>query len=162
VISLEFFTHFEKVVKQKRDKKLEAKYNSRQKLPRLNLKSLPMLNQVEKVYTPKAFELFQNEVEEVPPLSIINCNASQATHTYVVGCFNGHRTYKITWNPLDQNLSCSCRKFETFGILCRHALKIIDILDIKLILDEYITKIWKRDPMDERDFTKKDIESDIR
>jgi hypothetical protein len=40
-----------------------------------------MLNQVAKVYTPKAFELFQNEVEEVSPLSIIDHNASQATHT---------------------------------------------------------------------------------
>jgi zinc finger SWIM domain-containing protein 3 len=81
---LEFFTHFERVVKQKRDKELEAEYNSRQKFPRLNLKSSPMLNQVAKVYTPKAFELFQNEVEEVSPLSIIDHNASQATHTYVL------------------------------------------------------------------------------
>jgi hypothetical protein len=63
-----------------------------------------MLNQVAKVYTPKAFELFQNKVEEVLPLSIIDRNTSQATHTYV-GFFNGHRTYKITWNPLDQNVS---------------------------------------------------------
>jgi hypothetical protein len=35
------------------------------------------------------------------------------------------------WNPLDQTLSCSCRKFETFGILCRHALKILNVFDIK-------------------------------
>jgi zinc finger SWIM domain-containing protein 3 len=113
------------------------------------------------VYMPKAFELFQNEVEEIPQLSIIDCSVSQATHTYVVGCFNGHRTYKIIWNPSDQNLSCSCRKFETFGILCRHALKFFDVLDIKLIPDEYITKRWRRDARDEKNFTKKDIESDI-
>jgi zinc finger SWIM domain-containing protein 3 len=159
---LEFFTHFERVVKQKRDKELEAEYNSRQKLPRLNLKSSLMLNQVAKVYTPKTFELFQNEVEEVPPLSIIDCNTSQVTHTYVVGLFNGHRTYKITWNPLEQNLSCSCQKFETFGILCRHALKFFGVLDIKLIPDEYIIKRWRRDAKDEKNFTKKEIELDIR
>jgi zinc finger SWIM domain-containing protein 3 len=159
---LEFFTHFERVVKQKRDKELEAEYNSRQKLPRLNLKSSLMLNQVAKVYTPKTFELFQNEVEEVPPLSIIDCNTSQVTHTYVVGLFNGHRTYKITWNPLEQNLSCSCQKFETFGILCRHALKIFGVLDIKLIPDEYIIKRWRKDAKDEKNFTKKEIELDIR
>jgi zinc finger SWIM domain-containing protein 3 len=159
---LEFFTHFERVVKQKRDKELEAEYNSRQKLPRLNLKSSLMLNQVAKVYTPKTFELFQNEVKEVPPLSIIDYNTSQVTHTYVVGLFNGHRTYKITWNPLEQNLSCSCQKFETFGILYRHALKIFGVLDIKLIPDEYIIKRWRRDAKDEKNFTKKEIELDIR
>jgi zinc finger SWIM domain-containing protein 3 len=160
---LEFFTHFERVINQKRDKELEAEYNSRQKLPRLNLKSSPILNQVAKLYTPKVFALFQNEVEEVQPLSIINHNASQATHTYVVGVFNGHGEYKIMWNPLDQTLSCSCRKFETFGILCRHALKILDVLDIKLIPNRYITKRWRRDAKDEnaKHFTKKDIESDI-
>jgi zinc finger SWIM domain-containing protein 3 len=110
------------------------------------------------------FELFQNEVEEVPSLSIIDHNASQATHTYVVGIFNGHEKYKITWNPLDQTLSCSYRKFETFGILCRHALKILDVLDIKLIPDRYITKRWRRDAKYEnaKHFTKKDIKLDIR
>ena len=41
---VEFFTHFEIVVNQKWDKELEAEYNSRQKLPRLKLKSSPMLN----------------------------------------------------------------------------------------------------------------------
>jgi hypothetical protein len=67
------------------------------------------------------------------------------------------------WNPLDQTLSCSCRKFETFDILCRHALKILDVLDIKLIPDRYITKRWRRDAKDEnaKHFTKNDIESDI-
>jgi zinc finger SWIM domain-containing protein 3 len=161
---LEFFTHFERVVNQKRDKELEAEYDSRQKLPRLILKSSPILNQVTKLYTPKVFELFQNEVEEVPPLSIIDHNASQATHTYVVGVFNGHGGYKIMWNPLDQTLSCSCKKFETFDILCRHALKILDVLDIKLIPDRYITKRWRRDAKDEnaKHFLKEDIESNIR
>jgi hypothetical protein len=41
---LEFFTHFKKVVKQKRDKELEVANNIRQKLLRLNFKSSPMLN----------------------------------------------------------------------------------------------------------------------
>jgi zinc finger SWIM domain-containing protein 3 len=67
------------------------------------------------------------------------------------------------WNPLDQTFSSSCRKLETFGILYRHALKILDVLDIKLIPDRYITKRWRRDAKDEnaKHFTKKDIESDI-
>ena len=41
---VEFFTHFETVINQKKDKELEAEYNSRQKFPRLKLKSSPMLN----------------------------------------------------------------------------------------------------------------------
>jgi hypothetical protein len=75
---LKLFTYFERVIKEKRDKELEAEYNSKQKLLRLNFKSSPMLNEVAKVYKPKVFELFQNE--EVPPLSIIDCSASQVTY----------------------------------------------------------------------------------
>ena len=30
-------------------------------------------------------------------------------------------------NAEENNISLSCRKFETFGILCQHALKIIDV-----------------------------------
>ncbi|KAK4589136.1 hypothetical protein RGQ29_019930 [Quercus rubra] len=142
-----FFTHFETVVNQKRDKELEAEYNSRQKFPRLKLKSSPMLNQVATVYTPKLFDLFQTEVEEVMALSILEHNVSQ-THSYVVGVFNQYGKYEVMWNPLDETLSCSCRKFESFGILCRHGLKVLDVLDIKLIPNRYIMKRWRRDVKD--------------
>ncbi|XP_050264156.1 protein FAR1-RELATED SEQUENCE 5-like [Quercus robur] len=135
------------VVNQKRDKELEAEYNSRQKFPRLKLKSSPMLNQVATVYTPKLFDLFQSKVEEVMTLSILERNVSQ-THSYVVGVFNQNGKYEVMWNPLNEILSCSCRKFESFGILCKHGLKVLDVLDIKLIRNRYIMKRWRRDAKD--------------
>ena len=52
------------------------------------------------------------------------------------------------WNPLDKTLSYSCRKFLSFGILCRHDLKFFDVLDIKLIPNRYIMKMWRRDAKD--------------
>ena len=84
------------------------------------------------MYTPKLFDLFQTEVEEVMALSILERNVSQ-THSYVVGVFNQNGKYEIMWNPLDETLSCTCRNFESFGILYRHGLKVVDVLDIKLI-----------------------------
>ena len=119
-----------------------------------------MLNQVAKVYTPKVIEFFQNEVEEVPPLSIIDHDESQETHRYVVEIFNEHGKYNIMWNSSNQTLSCSCRKFETFGILCQYVLKILDMLDIKLIPNGYILKRWRSDAKDENEkqFLKNDIE----
>ena len=54
------------------------------------------------------------------------------------------------WNPLNETLSCTCRKFESFGILCRHGLKVFDVLDIKLIPNRYIMKRWRRDAKDGR------------
>ena len=106
-----------------------------------------MLNQVATVYMPKLFDLFQIEVEEVMTLSILECIVSQ-THSYMVGVFNQYGKYEVMWNPLDETLSCSCRKFKSFGILCRHGLKVLDVFDIKLIPNRYIMKKWKRDAKD--------------
>ena len=80
-------------------------------------------------------------------LSIPERNVSQ-THNYVVVVFNRYGKYEIMWNPLDETISCSCRKFESFGILCRHGLKVLDVLDIKLIPNRYIMKRWRRDAKD--------------
>ena len=122
-----------------------------------------MLNQVAIVYMPKLFDLFQTEVEEVMALSILERNVSQ-THSYVVGVFNQYGKYEVMWNPLDETLSCSCRKFESFGILCRHGLKVLDVLDIKLIPNKYIMKRWRRDAKDgsERNCTTHNIKPDTR
>ena len=158
---VEFFTHFEIVVNQKQDKELEANYNFKQKFPRLKLKSSSMLNQVATVYTPKLFDLFQIEVEEVMALSILERNVSQ-THNYVVGVFNQNGKYEVMWKPLDETLSCSCRKFESFDILCRHGLKVLEVLDIKLIHNRYIMKRWRRDAKDgsEKNCTTHNIKPD--
>ncbi|KAM3397648.1 hypothetical protein P3S68_001161 [Capsicum galapagoense] len=41
---------------------------------------------------------------------------------------------------------CSCKMFEFMGILCTHALKILDILNVKdMIPAYYILKMWTKD-----------------
>ena len=66
----------------------------------------------------------------------------------MVGVFNQYGKYEVMWNPLDETLSCSRGKFESFGILCRHGLKVLDVLDIKLIPNRYIMKGWRGDAKD--------------
>ena len=80
-------------------------------------------------------------------LSILEHNVSQI-HSYVVGVFNQNGKDEVMWNPLDETLSCSCWKFESFGILCSHGLKVLDV-SIKLIPNRYIMKKWRRDAKDE-------------
>lgn len=61
-------------------------------------------------------------------------------HEYIVGIFDESREYKVVCDPANQIISCSCRMLETFGILCCHALKFFDWLDIKIIPSTYILK----------------------
>lgn len=145
---VEFFYHFERVVEQKRYKKLEAEYDLRQKMPRLTLTSSPMLNQLSNIYTPKIFEAFQNEVIGVMPLITTSRNIIEEKHEYVVGVFNACKQCTVSFDTLNMSISCSCKMFESCGILCRHCIKVFDTLDIKIIPNNYITKRWTRNARD--------------
>jgi len=67
-------------------------------------------------------------------------------------------------NSLEQKVSSYCRKFETHGILCNHALKVLDAMNIKQILEHYILKRWTRDAMmgSHRDWKGQHIDLDIK
>ena len=52
--------------------------------------------------------------------------------------------WKVLFDHVQSSISCSCRKFETFGILCCHALKVFEANDVKIVPDQYILKRWTK------------------
>ncbi|XP_042510929.1 protein FAR1-RELATED SEQUENCE 5-like isoform X2 [Macadamia integrifolia] len=141
---VQFFKHFERVVANKRAKELEAEFDARNKLPRNLFSKSPIMKQAGEVYTPLIFEKFQKQYEWVSACYIKHKSESNVVHEYVVSIVDKEGEFKVFCNPSEQMIHCSCRKFETFGILCRHALKILDYLDIKHIPDAYILRRWTR------------------
>ncbi|XP_043699982.1 protein FAR1-RELATED SEQUENCE 5-like [Telopea speciosissima] len=70
---------------------------------------------------------------------------SNTVQKYVVGVLNSAGVgYKVECNPSEFIFECSCKKFESFGILCCHIMKIMERLDIKVILEAYILNRWTR------------------
>lgn len=55
-----FFNHFERVLAQKCQKEIESEYEMRKKKPRVKV-NIPILQQAGMLYTPKIFEIFQEE-----------------------------------------------------------------------------------------------------
>jgi zinc finger SWIM domain-containing protein 3 len=53
--------------------------------------------------------------------------------------------WKVEGNRLEQKSSCGCGQFERLGVLCAHALKVLDLMNIKLFLEHYILKRWTRE-----------------
>ncbi|KAJ1704268.1 hypothetical protein LUZ63_004047 [Rhynchospora breviuscula] len=134
----------EKVLEQNREKEIKSEYAMRSKLPKLKFK-MPILCEASNLYTPKVFELFQAEVE-LFMLSHIECLEG---NTYTVGKFAIDneipcKSRQVVWNREDQMISCSCKKFERVGILCWHALKVLDREDIKVIPPRYILNRWTK------------------
>ncbi|KAL5158812.1 Protein FAR1-RELATED SEQUENCE 5 [Glycine soja] len=113
---MQIFKHFERAVDGKQYNELEAEYNSRKKLHRLRIEHLPLLKQ------------------------LILFVAMRLICEYVVGIHDMVGEYKVIGNIKNQTLTCSCKKFETMGILCCHCLKKLP--------DQYTIKRWRRDARD--------------
>ncbi|XP_034605112.1 protein FAR1-RELATED SEQUENCE 7 isoform X2 [Setaria viridis] len=138
-----FLRHVQKVVNDRRHKELEIEYSSRLKLPYFKIKA-PVLLQASEVYATMIFQLFQEEHEEFQSAYIVNRDESGPCREYTVSVIDKEKQFKVYGNPTEQTVSCSCRKFETKGFLCSHALKVLDAMDIKYLPDRYILKRWTK------------------
>jgi hypothetical protein len=122
-------------------------YESRKKLPRIKM-GVSILLQTSKIYTPIVFEQFQNEFEKSMAAYIkaleqhneftIDIDTMQEGSVFVEEC-------KVIGNYSEQSISCRCRQFKRIGLLCSHALKVLDILNIKSLPERYILKQWSRE-----------------
>jgi zinc finger SWIM domain-containing protein 3 len=141
---IRFLKQFERVVEYKRKKELQSEFDSRKKLPRIKMRT-PMLIQASKLYTPTIFEAFQSEYEK----SMVACTTTlEGTNEYLVAIgsldenFTFEKEYKVIGHPLEQTITCSCGQFNRLGILCGHALKVLDLMNIKSLPAHYVLKRW--------------------
>ncbi|GMP63518.1 hypothetical protein CsSME_00025168 [Camellia sinensis var. sinensis] len=141
---MEFFMHFERVLYKKRYKELEAEYNLSQKLPRVLIPTL-MLKQVAEIYTKTIFEEFQNEyVQSIEAFIVGTINDGEST-IFTIRTVEDEKKDKNVRMDRDGSLSCSCKKFEGKGILCRHCLKVLrDICNARDLPAQYILKRWTK------------------
>ncbi|CAK8544078.1 unnamed protein product [Lathyrus sativus] len=157
---VQFFTHFKRAVNGKRNNEAEAEYESKHKLPRLKMKKARMLVQAGNIYTPKCFEEFQEEYEEYQD----TCIKELKEGMYAVTNYGNVKERIVMGDLTEHRVSCDCRKFETHGILCNHALKVLDVMNIKLIPEQYILKRWTRDAKlgNNQDWKGKHVELDMK
>jgi hypothetical protein len=111
----------------------------------LGLKNSPLLKHAVEMYTPVIFKKFHDEYDYASAAIIKHRSESQSVHEYIVGLYEKDKEYKVIFDHDNKIISYSCMKFEIFGILCCHALKVFDLLDIKRIPDAYILERWTRE-----------------
>ncbi|XP_073130776.1 protein FAR1-RELATED SEQUENCE 5-like [Henckelia pumila] len=136
--------YMKKFLDEKRYNELRCEFETRQKLPRLKLESSPMLRQLSEIYTPTIFNLFQMEFVLFAAAYIKFKNETQPLFEYVVGLIDKEGEWRVTFNPSTKMISCICRKFEMTGLLCCHAVKVYDVLDVKKLPEDYILNRWTR------------------
>ncbi|XP_008670011.3 protein FAR1-RELATED SEQUENCE 5 [Zea mays] len=142
-----FLKHFERTVEETRARELEAEFEARKKLPRRRM-CTPMLIQASDVYTPVIFEAFQVEYER----SMAACTTvldGDNKYTVTIGNLSGDLSFEeeriVTANPFNQTTDCSCQMFNRTRILCAHGLKVLDLMNIKMLPTHYVLKRWTRE-----------------
>jgi zinc finger SWIM domain-containing protein 3 len=70
-----------------------------------------------------------------------------------IGSFDGtctlEKEYKVIGDPLEQTSTCNCGQSSRIEILCAHALKVLDLMNIKSLPTQYVLKRWTREARSE-------------
>jgi len=103
-----------------------------------------MVIQASKFYKPRIFEDFQNEYERSIS-AYIKPSVEHNAYTVAIASldqFTYEEECKVLVDCEEQKVFCDCGQFERVGILCSHALKALDVMNIKYLLGHYILKRW--------------------
>ncbi|PIN08514.1 hypothetical protein CDL12_18906 [Handroanthus impetiginosus] len=140
----EFIVRYDKAVEQRREEERKEDFNSFNLQPVLHTKD-PIEEQCRRLYTITMFKVFQKELLECYSYVGIKINVEGAISRYLVQkCGNGDERNTVAFNASKLNISCSCKMFEFEGVLCRHALKVFQIMNIRELPSRYILHRWTK------------------
>lgn len=104
-----------------------------------------MLKQVAEIYTRTIFDIFQEEFVESLGYYVDKIEDSMVSKYRVTRDEDAHAPCTVSYDFSEKRTSCSCCKFETSGILCRHILRVFLTVDVRVLPEYYILKRWTRD-----------------
>ncbi|EOA25092.1 hypothetical protein CARUB_v10018400mg [Capsella rubella] len=93
--------------------------------------TVEMLQHAKEVYTPEIFKLFQNKSEMV--------------YEYKVSYRGEPLEHLVSYDATNQAIQCSGMNYSFAGILCRHALTVLDKKDVRRIPSNYILTRWSKE-----------------
>ncbi|KAG8380683.1 hypothetical protein BUALT_Bualt06G0041500 [Buddleja alternifolia] len=141
-----FVLNYEKVQKTWHANEKIEDTRCRHGKPATILKNNPLLDHGANVYTLNIFNLFQVELFE--PLNIqLRLQPSHSDHfsrVFEMQYYGQNSKVRIlVFDVQKEEIRCSCHKFDSMGILCRHALRVLNCMNVH-IPEMYIKKRWTK------------------
>ncbi|WOK99154.1 protein FAR1-RELATED SEQUENCE 11 [Canna indica] len=103
---------------------------------------MPIEEHASSILTPYAFDMFQKELVSSTQFAVYESERE----TYLVRRrLNADGGYLVQSFPSEQELHCSCKEFESCGILCRHALRVLSLKNCFMLPDKYLLMRWRRE-----------------
>lgn len=140
----EFVSRYERGLERHREGERNEDFNSFNLQAFLQTKE-PVEEQCRRLYTLTVFKIFQKELLQSYSYLGYKIYEEGATSRYLVRkCGNDYDKNMVTLCASNLNVSCSCQMFEFEGVLCRHVLRVLQILDVREIPSRYILHRWTR------------------
>ncbi|KAJ9535115.1 hypothetical protein OSB04_un001806, partial [Centaurea solstitialis] len=144
----EFVIQYDKAVECRRAAEEDEDFKSMNSRPILSSVHL-LFSKAGTCYTRKIFELFKREWDEATNnLTHETLSKSTEESTYKVGQLNVEQNFWriVKFRFLNEvEVTCSCAKFETYGILCKHALYVMKKKHVEILPNLYILPRWTLD-----------------
>jgi SWIM zinc finger len=115
------------------------------------LVDIPMLTMAADSYTRTMYADFEHEYKSQLACVCETLAVNGSVYTYRVLVPTKQYIGILEFEPSEVKISCSCKKFALMGILCMHALKVLNNNNILYLPDQYIVKRWTKYVKDERE-----------
>ncbi|KAG6594705.1 putative protein FAR1-RELATED SEQUENCE 10, partial [Cucurbita argyrosperma subsp. sororia] len=103
--------------------------------------NIPIEEHARSILTPFAFNALQHELV----LAMQYAASEMADGSYLVRHFKKmDGECLVMWIAESEQIHCSCKEFESSGLLCRHALRIFIIKNYFQLPDKYYLNRWRR------------------
>ncbi|CAL2228662.1 unnamed protein product [Prunus armeniaca] len=142
---MDFIIRFERALSHQRQKELVADHVDAFEVAQCIL-PMPMNKQMATLYTRTMFQKFEQEL-----IQSTTCFLELKTEDASKVVFNVSerknwetRVAEVVYVKDSDHSSCSCKRFEFVGIICKHILALFRRDQIEYMLDKYILKRWKK------------------
>ncbi|KAH6785155.1 hypothetical protein C2S51_037610 [Perilla frutescens var. frutescens] len=146
----EFYTIFKRTIQRWRSREQADEFECSKAIPNSRIPLTGMLKHASEVYTLSVFYDFEDELLKSISSSVNEVGEEFGVKVYDVQDHDVCISYRVNFFLEENFITCTCRRFEEYGLLCSHCLRILDRNSAKQIPLRYITKRWTK-------FAKNDI-----
>ena len=118
---IEFVHEYEKASKNMRTEELKEDFRCKQGISFQIVQNCGLLQHASFVYTRTMFKRFELEITSTLGVTHQDVNFDEVSSTHEVIEGGGRRVHVVHFNSSNNVVTCSCKMFETLGLLCRHA-----------------------------------------
>nr|KAJ0207360.1 hypothetical protein LSAT_V11C500263510 [Lactuca sativa] len=141
----EFVVQYDKAVDSRRAAEEDEDFKTMNSRPVLSFFH-PIEEKAGECYTRKIFDMFKKEwIEATSNLTHETIRKGTEESTYRVGQLKVEKTYWriVTFRFSNEvSVTCSCSKYETCGILCKHCLYVMKKRHVETLPSHYILHRW--------------------